>query len=205
MKINQLAIVVAAFAIAGTQIAETKAQTTGPGGTVTDSGRTSNRSGLTDSDRGSFDADVDTSGRVGRTAEDVSNMLRELRGPGRQQRSANMSVENLNERRKRRSSQRAQRSPPPPVHVQFRPSFGLHGVPSPQLVQRMQTSLSRLLESRNAGEVQVVIRKRTATLTGVVKSEYERSLLEKMIRIEPGISAIENLITVEVPPLAPAP
>jgi len=205
MKINQLAIAVAALAFSGAYVANAQAQTTGRGGTVTDSGRTSNRSGLADNDRGSFEANADTSGPVGRSAEDVRNMLRELRGPGQQQRSANMSVENLNERRKRRSSQRAQRSPPPPIHVQFRPSFGLHRSPALQMAHGMQTRLSRLLESRDAGVVQVVIRERTATLTGSVKSEYERSLLERMVRIEPGISAIENLITVESPPLAPAP
>lgn len=205
MKINQLTVAVAVLAFLGAYRVQTFAQTTGPGATVTDTERTSNRSGLTESDRGSFEADTDTQGRVGRSAADVSEMLREMRGTERRQQRTNMNVDNLNKRRNRRNSQRAQRSPPPPIHVQFRPSFSIPIASSSQLANRMQTTLSRLVEKRGMGAVRVVLNDRTVTLTGTVKGEYERSLLERMVRIEPGVSAVENLIALEETPLAPAP
>jgi len=205
MKIKQLVVAAAVLVFSGTYAPETFAQTTGPGATVTDTERTSNRSGMAESDRGSFEADADPQGRVGRSAEDISKMLREMRGADRRQQRINSNVENLNERRNRRNSQRAQRNPPPPIHVQFRPSFSIPSAPSSQVAKRMQSDFSRLLKKRGTGTVQVVLSDRTATLTGTVNSEHERSLLERMVRIEPGVSAIENLIAVEEPPLAPTP
>jgi len=202
MKIKQLVVGAAVLVFSGIYGPETFAQTTGPEATVTDTERTSNRSGLTESDRGSFEAEADPQGRVGRSAEDISEMLREMRGTDRRQQRTNVNVDNLNERRNRRNRQRAQRNPPPPVHVQFRPTFSIPSASSSQVAKRMQSDFSRLLKKRGTGTVQVVLNDRTATLTGTVNSEHERSLLERMVRIEPGVSVIENLIAVEEPPQA---
>jgi len=205
MKIRLLAIAVAVLAFSAACGTKAFAQATpSRGGTVTDSGRTSNRSGLSDSDRGSFEA-TESQGQVGRSAADMSKMLRELRGTARQQQSTNTNVQNLNKKRNARSSRQAQQSPPPPIHVHFRPSFSFRRTSSVQVANYMQTRLSHLLKNRDAGSVHIVLSERTAILTGTVKSEYERRLLERMVRIEPGVSAIENRIAIEEPPLAPTP
>jgi len=204
MKIYRLMIAVAVVGFLGACGAKALAQTpSAPAGTATESESEANRSGITEADSGSFEASEDQ-GPVGRNAEDVRKMQQELLGPERQQKRANMNVENLNRRRNARNRRQSQRNPPPRIHVQFQPSFSLQRVPAEQVASRMETNLSRLLEQRDAGSIQVALNDRTATLTGSVKSEYQRRLLEKMVRIEPGVSAVENLITVEEPVLAPA-
>ena len=114
-----------------------------------------------------------------------------------------MRVENLLERRRARRRQQAPRNPPPPVHVQFQPTFSFTRTPAVHVASTVQSRLSGLLEEREAGDVQVSLTDRTATLTGSVNSEYLRRLLEHMVGIEPGVSAVRNLITVEEPVSAP--
>ncbi len=175
----------------------------GPGSSIQESERDANRSGLSEDDRGSFEASTADEGLVGRNAENVSKMLRELRGSKRQQRSVDMAVENLNERRSSRNRRRSQQSPPPPIHVQFLPSFRQYQRPVALVASGVQARISRLLEQRDAGSVRVEMVDRTATLTGMVESEYEQRLLERMVRIEPGVSSVRNLIVVEGPAIAP--
>jgi len=200
MKNFRLALAVAILLFSGAYGAKTLAQS---GGTVTESESEANRSGITEADSGSFEASTD-SGPIGRNAEAVRKMQEELRGPDRQQERANMNVENLNRRRNARNRRQSQRNPPPPIHVQFQTSFSFQRAPVEQVANRMESNLSRLLEQRDAGAIQVVLNDRTATLTGSVKNKYQRRLLEKMVQIEPGVSSVENLITVEEPMQAPA-
>jgi len=205
MKIYRLMITVAILVFSGAEGAKSLAQSTGsPGGSVTETEREPNRSGIAEEDSGSFEASEDQ-GPVGRNAEDVREMLQELRGTERRQKRANMNVENLNRRRNARNRRQSQRNPPPPIHIQFQPSFSLQRAPVELVADRLELNLSRLLEQRDAGAVRVVLSDRTATLTGSVTSEYQRRLLERMVRIEPGVSTVENLIAVEEYPLAPAP
>jgi len=214
MKIKQLAIAVTVLACSGACGGMAIAQTTGgSGGTAADSERNANRSGISEADRGTFEATESTQGSVGSSAEDVSKTLRELRGTSdRQKQSTDMTVENLNKRRNARSRRQAQRSPPPPIHVHFQPAFSIPWTPSVEVAKSIQTRLSHLLEKRarllemsDPGSVFVELSDRTATLTGTVRSEYERKLLERMVRIKPGVSAVENFISVQEPPLAPVP
>lgn len=171
---------------------------------MVESTESANRSGIVEAARGSFEAEVDTEGRIGRSAEDVREMLQELRGADRRRRRTDMSVENLNERRRARRRQQGQRNPPPPVHVQFQPSFNFKSAPPLQVANGMQSRITSLLEKRAAGSVQVALNNRTATLTGTVKSDYQRRLLGTMARLEPSVSAVENLIAVEEQVAAPA-
>ena len=197
MKNYRLMLALAVVVFLGVPASQTLAQTQNvPPGSVTESERNANRSGISEADTGTFEASTDT-GTIGRTVEDVRKMQQELRGTERRQRRSNMNIENLNRRRNQRNRRSSQRNPPPPVHVQFQPSFSLQSVPAQQVANRVEINLTRLLQQRDAGAVQVSVSDRTATLTGSVESDYQRKLLEKMVRIEPGVSAVENLITVE--------
>ena len=152
--------------------------------------------------RGRIEAPADAESPVGRSAEDVRRSFRELLGNERSQ-SFDMSVENINERRNARRRQQRQRTPPPPVHVHLQPTFRFNLLASDAIAAATQTRISKFLAARDAGSVQVEVENRTARLSGTVRSEYERDLLEKLLAIEPGVSQVENLISVEAPVAQP--
>jgi osmotically-inducible protein OsmY len=153
-----------------------------------------------DDQRGRLESSVKTTldeqSTVGPGADAVREVFQELQGTERQRKNQDMSVENINERRNRRR-QRSRQTPPPPVHVQLQPRFDFYRPASAQVASKVQTSLNRLLKNRNAGSVSVTLEQRVAVLSGKVRSEYERSLLEKLVKIEPGISRVENRIVIE--------
>ena len=63
------------------------------------------------------------------------------------------------------------------------------GTPTEMIVQRVQSRLRVL-------EFQLAIEDRTAVVSGMVATERDRSLIESMLRFEPGISVVKNEITV---------
>ena len=60
------------------------------------------------------------------------------------------------------------------------------------IVQRIQNQL-------RVPTFQLDIKERTAIISGTVATERERSLIESMLRFEPGINSVQNEITVAVP------
>jgi len=61
--------------------------------------------------------------------------------------------------------------------------------PTNILVHRIQSRL-------RVPEFQLAVEERTAIISGTVATERERSLIESMLRFEPGISTVKNEITV---------
>jgi len=59
--------------------------------------------------------------------------------------------------------------------------------------------LERIPQMRSAGDINVRMIGRTAVLTGTVDSESSRTLAESLARLEPGISAVRNELTVGTP------
>ena len=149
-----------------------------------------------DDQRGRIESTMDEQDTVGPGAEAVREVFEELQGTQRDRKNQDMSVDNLNQRRNRRN-RRSRQTPPPPVHVQLQPRFDFYRLDSARVATGVQMNLNRLLENRRAGSVSVTIDRRVAVLSGNVRSEYERSLLEKRVKIEPGISRVENRIVIE--------
>jgi len=148
-------------------------------------------------DQGSLEAPQVGQGLVGRSADDVRRNFLEWLGSERRNRNSDMSVEDLNERRRARRSRQGRRNPPPPVHVHLRPKFQYPQLAAARVTADVQSRISAILSARDAGTVRVVVEDRKATLSGSVRSEYERLLLAKLVAIEPGISRVENRITIE--------
>ena len=67
---------------------------------------------------------------------------------------------------------------------------------SSQLAQRIQKSSWVKTES----PVEVTINQGTATLRGVVASDHDRRLAERMAKLEPGVRRVANLLTVAASP-----
>ncbi len=142
-------------------------------------------------------------GFVGRDANDVRagfDSLQGGRGPGGMM---DQMIENLNEMRESRRRWREQNAAPPPVRVRLVPAFDMPANVSAPTNVEIQTRLTRVMESRGVGSPQVEFVGRTAFIRGVVATERERSLLGKLASLEPGVSRVENLVTIQALPAAP--
>ncbi|MCC6493010.1 MAG: BON domain-containing protein [Pirellulales bacterium] len=142
------------------------------------------------------------SGFVGRDAQDVRQGFQNM---GRQSRSQTLSqiIENLNQMRESRRRWRDQNSVPPVVRVQLRPAFDM---PAPLLAQAADARTARLaaiMHSSGVVSPQAVVTGRNVVLRGTVATEHERALVEQLVGLEPGVSQVENLLTVQAPPAAP--
>jgi len=155
-------------------------------------------------EQGSLEAPQVGQGPVGRSADAVRRNFLELLGVERRNRNSDMSVEDLGERRRARRSRQDRRNLPPPVHVHLRPRFQYEPLAAARVTADVQSRISAILAARDAGTVRVVVEDRKATLIGSVRSEYERLLLAKLAAIEPGISRVENRITIEEVLVVPA-
>jgi hypothetical protein len=71
-----------------------------------------------------------------------------------------------------------------------------HGV-SPQQATQMQTRLGRLPISGGARRVQVVATGNTVVLRGTVPSRADATLVERLIKLEPGVRTVRNELVVE--------
>jgi hypothetical protein len=111
----------------------------------------------------------------------------------------NLMIENLNERRADRGQQVGRGAEPPPVRVQLRPAFETPEIGSAMVTSNIRSRLQQRLAGRNITGVDIQVAGRSATLVGTVSSEHERALLARIVRMEPGISEIENQLVVEPP------
>jgi hypothetical protein len=147
-------------------------------------------------------------GFVGRDAEDVRTGFQSQfagRGSGGM---LDSMIENLNEMRDSRRRWREQNSAPPPIRVRLQPAFDLPVLPAGQANLEIQSRLTDVMELRGVASPQVEIAGRTATLRGAVATERDRALLERLASLEPGVSEVKNLVTIQPqlvlpPPLPP--
>ncbi len=145
-------------------------------------------------------------GLVGRDAEDIRENFRNLSGRNRRRATFDLMVENLNEMRESRRRWRSQQRQPTPVRIQLRPSFSFTKPSSVAVRSTLQQRLDTLpsfdetaTSNRATVRPQIEMNDRTATLRGTVSSEHQRALLARLVSLEPGVSSVENLLTVETP------
>ncbi len=63
----------------------------------------------------------------------------------------------------------------------------------------------RALRLPDADAIRVILQGRTAILQGEVATEHARDLAERLLRLEPGVSSVQNELTVQGTPPADAP
>jgi hypothetical protein len=87
---------------------------------------------------------------------------------------------------------------PSPIRITLRVAFD-HPVVDPATIgPAVQTQLVRSLQDRIVAP-QVTLNGRTATLSGRVTSEGAKLVAEKLLLLEPGVSAVENQLVVTAP------
>ena len=141
------------------------------------------------------------SGFVGSDAQDMRNSFGNMSGRQRRGTMFEMMFENLNDMRDSRR-QRGRRRPLDPVRVQLRPSFNYPQLESRQVLVTLQSNLTRSSDLLGFVAPRVELDGRTATVSGSVPNEHERAVIAKMIAMQPGVSNVENLLTID-PVVAP--
>ena len=63
-----------------------------------------------------------------------------------------------------------------------------------------QARLARVMQSRGVSSPEVEVAGRTVFLRGVAASEHDRALVAQLASLEPGVSQVENLVTIQAPP-----
>jgi hypothetical protein len=140
-------------------------------------------------------------GFVGRDAEDVRSTFDSMQGRDRRGGMFDMMVENLNEMRDARRRWREQRNAPPPVRVRLEPAFDAPTPPVAGAALQVETRLNATFARRAMTAATVQISGQTAILQGAVSTDHERALAEQLASLEPGVSQVQNLLTVA--PAAP--
>ncbi|QGJ71137.1 Hypothetical protein PBC10988_28400 [Planctomycetales bacterium 10988] len=89
-------------------------------------------------------------------------------------------------------------TPQQPYRIKLSVDFDYRAPANRELQTTIRTRLDSLAPLQRLGEIRVEVRNRTAILEGVVTSERNRRLAEQLVRLEPGISQVENQLTVGV-------
>jgi osmotically-inducible protein OsmY len=106
-------------------------------------------------------------------------------------------IENLNDMRESRG--RDGRDNAPPVRVKLRPAFDTPLSTMRQISVDLQSRVASSVEDLGVADSRITMEGRTLTLEGKVATEHQRALVEKMVSLEPGVSSIDNRLTVETP------
>jgi hypothetical protein len=89
------------------------------------------------------------------------------------------------------------------IRTDLRASFVYPARAPGEVSAAVGSRLRRVLSLPSGMEPEVLIEGRTATLRGVVASDAERILAERLARLEPGVSRVRNELRVEAPPQDP--
>jgi|GEM_PF-5505620 len=141
-------------------------------------------------------------GFVGSDAQDMRRSFENMSDWQRRRVRFDMVVESLNEMRESRRQRNRRRRRPDPIRVQLRPSFDYPQLESRQVAVTLQSNLTRALDLQGLVAPRVELDGRTATVSGSVPNERERAVIERMLALQPGVSIVKNLLTID-PVVAP--
>lgn len=135
-------------------------------------------------------------GFLGSNSDQVQDLFRNRRGAQGRTTMFDFMIENLNEMRDR-GGRGGGDNRTPPVRVKLRPAFETPLGTIQQVNSEVQTRLSSSLNDLGVTDSRIAMEGRTLTLEGTVASDHQKALVEKMISLEPGVSTIDNRLTVD--------
>ncbi len=91
------------------------------------------------------------------------------------------------------------------VRATVRLGFSMPLPPASERSQAIQSRLSRIPGSSSAQNLQVSLSGRTATVRGQVQSLDDGKLIERLLKLEPGIDTVVNQLAVSTSPAGSAP
>ncbi|WP_231741960.1 BON domain-containing protein [Stieleria varia] len=84
----------------------------------------------------------------------------------------------------------------PAVRVRLRSAVDVEPLPPAEVQATVSTRLSTVTKAPALRNVNVSMNGRTAVLTGAVRTEKDRRMSELLMRLEPGVSSVENRVSV---------
>ena len=132
---------------------------------------------------------------VGRDSGDMQGLFNQIgRGSNQFFQQLNRTMGGGNQNRNRPTGQ--QENAELPVRVQLNVAFD-HARPRPSvLAATVRSRLEQVLAGRNIAAPQVEVDGDTVILRGTAQSESQRLVIEKLVSLEPGVSTVENQLTI---------
>lgn len=140
---------------------------------------------------------------IGRDSGDMANVFNQLgRNSNRFFQQMNRAMSRGNRNRNRQGSQGE--NPAPPVRVRLDVAFDHPPMQPAALATAVETRLERVLTQRAIAAPEVEIVGDTVVLRGVAPSESQRLVIEKLVSLEPGVTSVDNQMTVDQSSSSPA-
>jgi hypothetical protein len=133
---------------------------------------------------------------VGRDSADMANVWNQLGRAGTQY--FNQMNRSMNRGNNAASQQQAAtvQNTPQPMLVNLRVAFTPRRPTAAALSDAIRTRLARILASQNIVAPQLTMEGDVAVLRGVAATDSQRLVLEKLVAMEPGVSAVRNEMTI---------
>ena len=133
---------------------------------------------------------------IGSDAAQTQNFFRNLNRGQRSAATFDFMIENLNEMRNR-GGQGSSGDNTPPVRVKLYPTFEIPSATVEQMGVDLQTRLTMNVDEMGVAGSRISIDGRTVVLEGQVETEHQRVLVAKLVSLEPGVTTVDNRLTVE--------
>jgi osmotically-inducible protein OsmY len=126
-----------------------------------------------------------TTGQVGTTQQGRTGQTNRATGAGQRQMTG--------------TGQGTSQNTQPPVPVRLELAFTAPRPSMATVATNIQANLNNVLANRNFGQVQTSMDNGVVVLTGRTGTESQRTVLESLVMIQPGVSAVRNEIVVGPP------
>jgi osmotically-inducible protein OsmY len=130
---------------------------------------------------------------VGGDTADTNNIFSQLQGMAAQQGPRNQNQQNV--------SSLNVRGPQTKARVQLTPGFSYAFPTEARVGTDLQQRLEKSKRIERRGPITVTVEGRTAVLSGLVATEHDRELAERVALLEAGVSAVRNELAVDSPSL----
>ena len=132
---------------------------------------------------------------VGSDAQQIRNQQNN-RNRGMARRAMfDFAIESFNEMRQSRNQQHSGGNQRPPMHVKIQPLFAVPQPTANELASQVRSQLEKTLPKTITAS-HISVNNGTATIVGSVENAYDKQLAAKMLSLQPGISQVENRLTI---------
>lgn len=126
-------------------------------------------------------------GFIGRSSDDVTNFFSAMAGAGGQVAQQNASRSARDRGREANATQDVR----PPLMVKVSLGFTPPARPRMQISQATQTRLNGILDSRGLQGLSIAVADGVAVVNGQIASPGERMLIDRLARLEPGVTQVQ--------------
>lgn len=140
-------------------------------------------------------------GFIGRDSNDVTSMFENMARQGEQFMNRVERSMNRNRNRNRDGGEQTKQQ----VRVRLKVGFDYPIATSTALETNMNNRLAKVLADRKVANVGIERAGPRAIVTGVAANDWERMVVGQLVATQPGVSSVENRMTVSETIVAPAP